>query len=302
MKTKLLIVGCAFLVAGCTSIAYGAEKIIAIVNKEIISQRDYNDFVNFMRLQLSEEYKGEELENKIQSMKVDLLDRLIEDRLILQEAKKNNITIDESRVKGRLAEIKRRFDAESDFQQDLAKQGLVQADIENKIREQLLMFYIVEVKVRQRVVINPDEVTGFYNRNQKDFIRPEERGLQVITLENQDQAKSFHYYLKTGEKLEDLAARYPITVNGLRVVKGQELRKDIEEAVFKLYSGGISEPIKVGDKYYIFKLESVTPAKQQALSEAQDKIHAYLYETKMQEEMNKWLEELKSKSYISIKQ
>ena len=295
------ILSLALLICGCASLSYGQEKIAAIVNKDIITQKDLNDFINFMRLQLSQEYKGEELENKIQSMKVDLLDRLIEDRLILQEAKNNHITADESRVKARLTEMRKHFDSESENPQDLAKQGLVEADIENKIREQLLMFYIVDLKIRQKVAISPDEVTAYYNRNQKEFIRPEERSLQVIALENQDQAKSFHYYFKTGQKLEDLAARYPITLNRLKAARGQELRKDIEEAVFKLHIDGISDPINVSGKYYIFKLENVTPSKQQTLSEAQDKIHAYLYETKMQEDLSRWLEELKAKSYIKIK-
>ena len=78
---------------------YAQDKIIAIVNSDVITQKDLNDFLNFMRMQLMTEYKGKELENKIQSMKLDLIDKLVEDRLILQQAKKNNIQIDEGRLR-----------------------------------------------------------------------------------------------------------------------------------------------------------------------------------------------------------
>lgn len=279
---------------------FAQDKIIAVVNNDIVTQKDLNDFINFMRMQLSKEYEGKELEKRIQSMKLDLLDRLIEDRLILQEAKKNNIKCDENRVKARINEIKRHYTSEVEFQNDLAKQGLVQADIESKIREQLLMYNIVEQKVRDKIVVRPDEVTDFYNKNIKEFHTGEERELEVIVLENEDLARTLVYNLKSGQKLEDLATRYPITVNQLKARHGEELRKDIEDAVFKLTIGEISDPIKVDDKYYIFKLDNIIPSRQLTLSEVQDKIHNFLLEKKMQEELKEWLDELKKQSYIKV--
>lgn len=279
---------------------FAKDKIIAVVNNDIVTQKDLNDFINFMRMQLSKEYEGKELEKRIQSMKLDLLDRLIEDRLILQEAKKNNIKCDEDRVKARINEIKRHYTSEVEFQNDLAKQGLVQADIESKIREQLLMYNIVEQKVRDKIVVRPDEVTDFYNKNIKEFHTGEERELEVIVLENEDLARTLVYNLKSGQKLEDLATRYPITVNQLKARHGEELRKDIEDAVFKLTIGEISAPIKVDDKYYIFKLDNIIPSRQLTLSEVQDKIHNFLLEKKMQEELKEWLDELKKQSYIKV--
>ena len=278
------------------------DKIIAIVNNDIITQKDLNDFMNFMRIQLSGEYAGRELEEKIQVMKVDLLNKLIEDRLILQEAKKNNTKIDENRVKAKVNEIKSRYPQEAEFQNALTRQGLVQADIEAKIREQLLMYYIVEQKVREKIVIRPQEVTAFYNTNKNELASPQERGLEVITLENEDSAKAFADNLKKGEKLEDLAAKYPITLNQLRVLQGEELRKEIEDVVFNLKIGEISNPVKVDNKYYIFKLNNITPSKQLNLSEVQDKINAFLFDRKFQEELKNWLDELKKKSYIKILQ
>ncbi len=68
--------------------AYAQDKIVAIVNEDVITKRDLDEFIVFTRIQLSREYQGRELETKLQSMKLDLLNKLIEDRLILQEAKK----------------------------------------------------------------------------------------------------------------------------------------------------------------------------------------------------------------------
>ncbi|MDD5237619.1 MAG: peptidyl-prolyl cis-trans isomerase [Candidatus Omnitrophica bacterium] len=291
---------------------FAKDKIIAVVNNEIITQKDLNDFTNFMRIQLSKEYKENELEAKIQSLKTDLVTKLIEDRLILQEAKKNDSKIevrpgvsidikpDENRIKAKINEIKKYYPSDSEFQKDLARQGQVQADLEKRIREQFLMYNIIEHKIRDKIVISPDEVTKFYEQNIKKLISPEVRELEVITLENEDLARTFSYNLRTGQKLEDLATRYPISVNKIRVTKEGELAKNVEEVVFNLGIGEISAPIKIDDKYYVFKLENISPPRQLTLSEAQDKIYAFLFEEKLQQNLSKWVDELKAQSYIKI--
>jgi parvulin-like peptidyl-prolyl isomerase len=286
----------------CNSPAYAQDKIIAVVNNEVITQKELSDFKHFMRLQLSREYEGDELEKQVKAREADLLDKLIEDRLILQEAKKSNIKIDESRVKERLNEIRKYYASEVEFQSDLEKQGLVLADIESKIREQLLMYTVIEQKVRDKIIIKPEEITSFYNNNIKEFVTPKVRELEVVALENADLAKTFAYNWENGEKLADLAAKYPVTVDTLRATQGGELRKDIEDAVFKLDVGEITGPIKIDDKYYIFKLNNIILPRQQTLSEAQEKIHTFLFQGKMEEELAKWLKELKDQSYVKVMQ
>lgn len=281
---------------------YAQDKIIAVVNNEVITQKELNDFLNFMRMQLSREYKGSALEKKIDSMKNDLLDKLIEDRLILQEAKKDKITIDEARIKARINEIKKRYPGDQEFQADLSRQGMVQADIEKKIREQFLMYSIIDKKIKSKILVRPEEVTSFYNENKKEMVTPEVKELDVITLENMDQASSFSYNLKRGEKLEDLAMRYPVTINKINYSEKGELKNEIEVVVEKLKISEVSDPVKIDEKYYVFRLFNITPPKQLNLSEAQERIHEFVFNSKMQEELAKWLDELKKKSYIKISQ
>ncbi|MDD2680397.1 MAG: SurA N-terminal domain-containing protein [Candidatus Omnitrophica bacterium] len=280
---------------------YAQDQIVAVVNNEVITQKDLSDFLNFMSMQLSRQYKGKALEDKIDSIKSDLLNRLIEDRLILQEAKKEKIMLDENRVKAKIGEIKKQYRSDAEFQAELMKQGLTQADIENKVREQFLMFSIVERQVRSKITVKPDEVTGFYEKNKNDFNSGEERELEAYSLENEDLAQSFAYNLKTGKKPEDLATRYPFTVNMLSVYKGEQLKSEIEEVVFKLGLNEVSKPVNIDGKFYVFRLVNISPPKEATLTQVQGKIHNFLFETKMQEEFTRWLDELKKRSYIKIK-
>ncbi len=297
LRVTVLSVVFAALFAGH---AFSQSKIIAVVNNEVITRKDLDDFVNFMRVQLSREYDQKKLDNKIQEMKSDLLDRLIEDRLILQEAKKNNVKVEESRVKARLDEIKKGYPSEADFNSALAKQGLVIADLEARMRDQLLMRAIIETKVRSAVVVNPGEITDFYYKNIVEFRVPEQREFESIAIEGEALAGEVYDKLKAGLSLIDLSIQYSLKISKLTAAAGGELRKDIEQSVFGLGEGQFSQPIKIDDSYYIFKLDAITPSKERSFSDVQNNIYNYIFEQKLQEQLVNWLEGLKKHSYIKI--
>ena len=279
---------------------YAQDKVVAVVNNEIITQKELDDFLSFARMQYSRELKGKDLEEKVQAAKQDLLQRLIEDRLILQQAKNDKISIEPARIKGRILELKKRYPTDAEFQEDLAKQGLVEADLENKVREQMLMYEVIQQKVRSKIMVRPDEITSFYDQNKREFLAPEERQLTIIVLQDEGMAKNVSYYWRLGQKLEDLATRYTFSTNTLSAWQGQDLRKEIEETVFKLGLGEVSEPVKVDRQYYVFKLDNIIGSHQLSLAQSQDKIQTYLFEKKLQEAMAKWLDEIKKQSYIKI--
>jgi len=284
--------------AGCFSFARAEEKIVAVVNNEIITQRDLEAFLNFMRVQLSQQYTSKELDEKIAVMKSDLLDRLIEDRIILQEAKKNNLQADEARIKLKIDELKKRYNNETEFENSLKSQGLVEADLAARVRDQILMYNIVEIKIRDKIVVKPSEITEYYNKNPADFSLTEEREFQSLTGLDQAKAQKATEDLRQGKDLNDVVKESGFTLNAFSSRKGGELKKDVEDLLFNLKIKEVSDPVKIKDNYYVFQLSKIKPPRQQVLSEVQDAIHGMLYEKKMQEAMVKWVDELKKKAYI----
>ena len=293
---KIFIVS--FILAGCFSFARAEEKIVAVVNNEIITQRDLDSFLNFMKVQLSQQYSSGELDEKIAVMRSDLLDRLIEDRLILQEAKKNDLQADEARIKLKVDELKKRYNSETEFENSLKSQGLVEADLQARVRDQILMYNIVEAKIRTKIVIKPAEITEYYDKNNADFSLPEEREFQSLTGLEQAKAQKITEDLRQGKDLNAVVKESGFSLNVFSSRKGGELKKDVEDLLFNLKINEVSDPIKINDNYYVFQLSGIKPPRQQALSEVQDSIHEMLYEKKMQEAMVKWVEELKKKAYI----
>jgi len=281
---------------------FAEDKIVAIVNSEVVTQKDLDEFLNFARLQLSSENKNVNagtLDKKIISMKGDLLQKLIEDRIIVQQAKKEKIKIDETRLQGKIEEVKRHYGSDERFQEALKEQGLVQSDIESKMREQALMFTMIDTAVRKKILINPTDVTAYYQQNTDDFRVPEQLDIDSLVMDNQDKAQEVFRSIKSGKDIAAVASGESLMVNKMSASRGQ-LRKEIEEAVFKLKAGEITQPLKIDDKFYIFRLNGTIPAHLMPLSEVRDKIYTFLYNKKMEENLASWLDGLKKNSYIKI--
>jgi peptidyl-prolyl cis-trans isomerase SurA len=300
-KVTGLIIGLAFALCWSAK-GWAQDKIVAIVNKDVITQKDLADFNRVMRIQLSREFGEKEAGKKIEEIEKNSLDKLVEDRLILQEAEKSGIKVDESRIKGRILEIRRQYPSDADFQKELGRQGLAQADLEKRIREQLLMYLVVEQNVRGKIIVRPDEITQFYNDHKEDFLTEEERECDIVMLQTdkQEVAQEFASKFRSGQRLEELEKAYPLTMDKLVSKSQGGLRQDIERTICNLDPGELSEPVKVNDKYYIFKLLKIIPSRQLTLPEAQVRIQAYLFETKLKERFSAWLDELRGKAYIKV--
>ena len=260
-----------------------------------------NDFISFTRMQLSQQTKDQkQIEDKIQEIKSDLLNKLIEDRLVLQQAKKENIRVDENRVKARVDELKARYGSGARLEETIQSQGLTLADLENRFREQLMSYSIIEYKVKSKINVNPSEVTAFYQGHLAEFSIGEEREFELINTKDEFALRQASVDLKEGLSFEEVAKKYNLTVSSITAAVGGQLNKEIEAAVFKLKLQEISAPIKFQDTYYIFRLVSVLAPKQATLAEVQDEIYAYLYNKKIQDKMTSWLDEIRKKVYIKV--
>ncbi len=298
---SLLIIGFCF---GVPHLTLAQDKILAIVNNEIITQKDHDDFLNFIKMQLSTRYNDDEgLKIRIDAMSSDLLQRLIEDRLILQAAKRENIVIDQNMIRSRIGNIRKRYPSEEDFQQVLKMQGLTQNDLENKIRDQMLIFAMIETKIKTKIIINPKDVTDYYVKHVPDFTVPEQRQVQSFVIEKLDIAEKVFAALNNRvENFQKVAQAHSLSVNNLGMVKRGQLKKELEEVVFKLDLNKCSRVIEFDNRYYIFTVAEIVSKRQLNLDEVSNIISSLLFEERLEKELTKWLDELKKESYITIKE
>ena len=277
-----------------------ADRIIAIVNKDSITQSEADAYLNIIVFQLSQQYKGNKLEEKLEDEKKQLISRMIEDKIILQEARRQNLQARPDKVKNRIEQLRQGFASETDFEDSLKQKGLTVRDLEAKLNDQMIMREIIEREVRGRILVSPDEVTKFYGKHQDDFLRPEMRAVESLYFEDENILGKLEEGSKNGASLQSLSAEYK-TAYAKDTLSKAQLRPEIQEGLFSLGINEISAPLKAGKGWYIFKLLEIHAPKLQSLNEVHDQLYNYIFEQKFTLKMLEWLEELKSKAYVVIK-
>src|SRR3989338_7434059 len=105
MKKNIILVSLIFMFF-MAAYSYAAfDKIKAVVNDAIITQNDINQQLSVLYMELSNQFKGNELEQKLAELQKDILNQLIEDKLIAQEAKLHGIEVSDTEIEQRLGEI-----------------------------------------------------------------------------------------------------------------------------------------------------------------------------------------------------
>lgn len=294
----LILSLCSLLFGAFICPACAQDGIVAIVNKEVITSKELRDFENFLRLQMSREYDGRELEDKVNSMRPELLDKLIDDRLILQEAHRAGVQVNEEKVKARVRDIVKRYGSEFEFKEELRQQGLVPGDIERKIREQFMTYALIQDRVNSRVEVKPEEVTAYYRQHSDEYNRDEERVFETVASASDEVVRTARHDLVRGQSLDVVKQRYGVQTDEMIAIRGKGLKPQLEKDLFALPENGVSDVILSGDTFYLFRVKQILPARTRTLQEAQDEIYAQLYDQKTVEAMQSWLNGLKAKAYI----
>jgi parvulin-like peptidyl-prolyl isomerase len=293
------------------------DGIVAVVNNEVITQAELNTILLPIYSQYKATYSDEELLKKIDEAKKNILYQLIEDKLILQEAEKIGVSATDEEVDERLQQIKSQFSSSDEFRDALASQGLTVVDLKEKYKEQIMIKKMVNREVRSRVSITPIEIALFYEKNKEDFKVPAQVKVMTIMVRKNDQdpeanteslkkVKMIELKIAEGEDFAKLAREYsqdPSAVDGgdMGYISQGQMMKKIDEVIFSLKPGEISQTIETPVGYHIFKIVEVKEAGAESFDDARLEIENYLFQEKAKERFDEWMAGLKENAYISVK-
>ena len=299
MLMRLFFVFC-LLWAGVSDVS-AVDRIIAVVNQDTITPSQADVYLSIISLQLGRQYKGIELDERMKEEKEQLISKMVEDKIILQEAKRKGYQARLERVKQRIEQMKSAFASETDFENSLKQKGLTVKDMEDKVADQMIMREVVEREVRDKIVVSPDEVTKFYEKNKSElFNLTETRTIETLYIENEAMLANLSEAVKNGMDFQE-AAKLHKSAYARDTISKEQIRPELQEGFSGLNALEISDPVKAGNGYYIFKIIEILPPKVQSLSEVHDRIYSYLSEEKFAVAMLEWIEGLKEKAYIQIK-
>ncbi|HKV49513.1 MAG TPA: peptidyl-prolyl cis-trans isomerase [Candidatus Acidoferrales bacterium] len=297
------------------------EEIIARVNNEIITLSDYNKAMKAIPQETQQDCacNGEQLQTAIAEAEKNVLRGMIDQQLLIQRAKDMNIDVTTD-VVNQEDEIRKqnKLDTIDDLQKAVEQEGESWEDFKQQLTNRALTQAVIRQEVGQQVNIGPDDVQKYYNEHKSEFNRPEEVVLSDIFLStdgktgaDMDAVKKRADDLRTraenGEDFATLAKRYSQDAQApaggqLGVYqKDGSLAKPIEDAVFALQKGQVTEPIQTKTGYMILHIDQHYAAGQQPLEVVRDEIQNKLYEQQMDPEMRKYLAQLREESYVWVK-
>ncbi len=277
-----------------------SDRIIATVNKDTITQSEADAFLNLIIMQLSQRYQGKHLQEKIDDEKKKLITQMIEEKIILQEAKRRHLEPRQDVLKKRIEQARKSYNSDADFEQALRLRGLTSKDLEKRMSEQMMVQQLIEQQVKSKIIVAPSQVTEYYGKHMADFLQPEMRTIETLYFKDKNITERLSLDLKTDTDFRQLADRYKIAYAKDAVSKPQ-LNPETQEAIFSLKINGISRPLELNEGIYVFKLLEIQPEEQKSLVDVHDWIYNYLLEQKSTVKLLEWLEELKSKAYIAVK-
>jgi len=291
------------------------DKVIAVVNDDVITKSELDIMVFPVYKEYAAKYQGNELMEKLNDAADGLLEKLIEETLILQQAKRENVTADKSEVDERIEKIRQKFSGEGEFEGVLEQSHITMSKLREEYKEQAIADKMMDMKVRSRISVGPSEIESYYMEHRPQFNEAEAVELWSIFVkaeadkdrdEKLKAAEGILSRLGAGEDFGKLTGEYSDSAaaagGGYRgfVHKG-DLLKSVEEKVFGLEEGGISPIISSPGGYYIFKAGKRRHSRTVTLEEATPQIISILYAQKFEARYDEWVNSLKKDAYISIR-
>ncbi len=282
------------------------DKIVAVVNNEVILQSDVSQVLAAVRAEFkSKGMSAEESGEQFSQIKKNIINQMVEEKLILSEAKRFDIKVKEELIDARINEMKAGLPNPAYFDLLLAEQDITLKQLRSRFYDQEIMKQAVDYFVRAKIKVDPNEIREYYQQYRDNFFTPEEASVKsflVKVSDFTDQAQALAYAQSALERLKNSEQVDKVTESDLGVVTKGQMLAEVDKAIFSLSEGGFSGVVKTPQGYRIFKLEKKHPRRLLSFLQAQDKIREMLYKERFSQRFKEWLDQLKQEANIQIKE
>ncbi|TET19936.1 MAG: hypothetical protein E3J76_06390, partial [Candidatus Aminicenantes bacterium] len=149
------------------------EAIVAVVNDEVITLSQYKATHEELLQSLRAQLQGEEFRKQYEGLRKNILENMIMEALLLQEAKKQGINVNEQ-VNMAIQKIKEDYNLQTDqdLRRELAKQGMDLESFRKRMEEDILKQNIIFSEVGRSLVVDDTDVVNYYKQHPDEFTVP----------------------------------------------------------------------------------------------------------------------------------
>jgi parvulin-like peptidyl-prolyl isomerase len=249
-----------------------------------------------------------------EQLQQDVVERLITQELLWQEAQRRDVIASDADVDEQLEKMKSGFDTERAFLFQIEAGGFTEKAYREDIRQQRSVQQMIAGDLAQAVSVSDEEVQEFYDENIEQMTAPEAVRARHILVKlaaddeaareaAQDRIAAIQKELQDGADFVTLATERsdaPSAPKGgdLGYFGRGQMVPPFEDAAFALQPGEISAVVETQFGFHIIRLEERREAEAVPVAEAAERITAYLSQGKLQSAVEDLVDELHASAEI----
>ena len=202
------------------------DRIVAVVNKEVITRGELENQLRFAAIQLKQQGTPPPPPNILERQ---VLERLISTSVQVQLARETGLRVDDTELDRAIQRIAQDNKlALQDLRATLEKDGMPFAKFREEIRNQIILARLREREVDNRIVVTEGEIDNFINTQQSQAERGEEFNLSHVLVAvpesaspeqiqaREARAREALEQLKSGADFRQVAASFSDAPDALR--------------------------------------------------------------------------------------
>jgi peptidyl-prolyl cis-trans isomerase SurA len=304
----------------CTSAqAEVADRIVAVVNDEVITLSEWNSAFEPYRANVVASHTGEEREKVLAENRMILLNRIIDNLLIEQQSRKAGIVIADEELTNAIKDLLRRRNiSQDDLQKALDREGTTLEAYKKGVRDQLMRIKLIQREIKSKVAVSDEEIGAYYRKHREDYEGKETVRIRQILLplpKEEDQAEKekiradaegIHKRLLNGEHFELLSAKYSqgsaaAAGGDIGYIEKGMILHEVEVAAFSLSLNQISGVIESPVGFHIIQVIDRRGGGIKSIESVREEIREKIDQEKMEKKFDEWLDALRIRSHIEIK-
>lgn len=291
------------------------DRVVAVVNGDAITMSELDEAIALYR----RESGGQLSDAQIETLQKTVLDRIVDNRLQVQEAIKEKIEVSDDDVRAMVDDFVKRNGGDRDkIETQLKAQGLNWDVIRRDFREQILAQRVRSRRVGRRATVTEAEIDTYIAENRAKL----EAGLKyharhiAILAEPPDSATA---WTKAKNEIEGLARELGAGADFATLAREHskdasaaaggdlgwlargELEPLFEQPILSLAKGQVTAPIKSSVGYHLFELDDQEELTPQMLADARQQARDILLQGKAQARLGVWMTELRKRALIAIR-
>jgi peptidyl-prolyl cis-trans isomerase SurA len=284
------------------------DGVVAVVNGMIITKYDFDERMR----PVYEKTRGRQLStdelSQIASLRQKVLQQLVDDNLIQQDAERYKLTISDAEVQSQIKEfMSKRNLTEDEFRRQLELQRMNREDFARNMRRDMIRHRLIGGLVSSKVVVTDSEVEQRYNERKAEFSKDSMVHLAIILVPSNMSALDLKSEIESGKMtFAEAANKYsqgPGAGNGGEIgfIAWKDLAPEWNAALAGLKPGEITPPVHVQEFAGLLQVISLKEGEELPLDSVREQIYQSLHEAKFEKVFQEYMQKLRDKAVVEYR-